>query len=447
MTQAVEAKKKIKILCISDHPMSPSGVGTQTLNIFRALLKSGKFSVVSLGGAVKHADYKPQKTEEFGDDWIIYPVDGYGNQEVVRSVIRNHRPDLVWFMTDPRFYYWLWQIENEIRPLCPMVYYHVWDNFPYPEFNKSVYVSNDAIVTISKLTSNIVKTVAPEVEELYLPHAVDGEVFQPIDADTLRKFRQTNFSFAKDKFIFFWNNRNARRKQSGTIIYWFKTFLDKVGHDKAMLLMHTDPKDEHGQDLHQIIHKLGLHEDHKVQISFEKIPPGALALIYNTVDATINISDAEGFGLATFESLACETPIVVNMTGGLQEQVTPVEEVTEELMLKRNREADPVTVYEHGVGIEPCSKTVIGSQQVAYIYEDRISEKDFVKALETMYNLSPEERKKMGKAGREHVLKNYNFDNFINTWIEFLEGVHEKHGSWNERKGYKTWELREIKSA
>ena len=35
----------------------------------------------------------------------------------------------------------------------------------------------------------------------------------------------------------------------------------------------------------------------------------------------MNISDAEGFGLATLESLACETPIIVNMTGGLQEQV------------------------------------------------------------------------------------------------------------------------------
>ena len=37
---------------------------------------------------------------------------------------------------------------------------------------------------------------------------------------------------------------------------------------------------------------------------------------------TVGISDAEGFGLSTFESLACETPIVVTMTGGLQEQVT-----------------------------------------------------------------------------------------------------------------------------
>ena len=44
----------------------------------------------------------------------------------------------------------------------------------------------------------------------------------------------------KGKFVCFWNNRNARRKQSGTLIFWWKQFLDKVGHDKATLLMHTD---------------------------------------------------------------------------------------------------------------------------------------------------------------------------------------------------------------
>ena len=48
------------------------------------------------------------------------------------------------------------------------------------------------------------------------------------------------------RFIFFWNNRNARRKMSGSVLWWFKEFLDEVGHDKAALIMHTDPKDPHG---------------------------------------------------------------------------------------------------------------------------------------------------------------------------------------------------------
>ncbi len=59
--------------------------------------------------------------------------------------------------------------------------------------------------------------------------------------------------------------------------------------------------------------------------------------------------------------------------------------------------------------------------------------------------MSKEERVKLGKAGRKHVMKNYNFKDFCNNWVETLEGIHEKHGSWESRKGYKAWTLKEIK--
>ena len=67
----------------------------------------------------------------------------------------------MWIMTDPRFWPWLWEIENEIRSVVPLVYYHVWDNHPAPKFNKVFYESNDLIATISKLTDDIVKEVSP----------------------------------------------------------------------------------------------------------------------------------------------------------------------------------------------------------------------------------------------------------------------------------------------
>ena len=149
-------QKKIKVLTISDHPLSPSGVGTQTKYFIVEMLKTGKFSFASLSGAIKHDEYKPTKVEEFGDDWVIFPVDGYGNQDVIRSVIRNQKPDILWFMTDPRFFPWLWEIENEIRSLIPMVYYHVWDNYPYPTFNKIWYDSTDVVVSIVPPTSSMI---------------------------------------------------------------------------------------------------------------------------------------------------------------------------------------------------------------------------------------------------------------------------------------------------
>ncbi len=61
--------KKIKVITINDHPLSPSGVGTQTKYVCEALLKSGKFEILSLGGAMKHRDYTPTTVDPYGENW------------------------------------------------------------------------------------------------------------------------------------------------------------------------------------------------------------------------------------------------------------------------------------------------------------------------------------------------------------------------------------------
>ena len=113
------------------------------------------------------------------------------------------------------------------------------------------------------------------------------------------------------------------------------------------------------------------------------------------------------------------------MTGGLQEQVTDGKEW-------------------FGFGIEPSSKSIIGSQEVPYIYEDRINGQEFSSTLETFYNLSQSERDKMGELGRKHVLKNYNLQQYHDSWEKIFDKVVKEHGSWNDRKNYKGWELTEL---
>jgi glycosyltransferase involved in cell wall biosynthesis len=419
--------KKIKIMTLGDMPFAPSGVGTQSRYIIESMLKTGKYKFICLGGAMKHQSYDPIKTEEYGDDWITIPIDGYGNQEMVRSIIRQEKPEILWFMTDPRFWGWLWEIENEIRPLIPMVYYHVWDNYPYPFYNKKFYDSNDFIACISKVTHDIVKTVSPDIKSEYVPHAVDTECFRKIDEEAVLEFAKNSFGDTLDpeKFVFFWNNRNARRKQSGSLLFWFKEFLNKVGKDKAMLIMHTEVGDPHGQDLVKIVDNLDLRNG-EVLFSQQKVDPQILSLLYNFADCTINISDAEGFGLSTLESLACETPIIVNMTGGLQEQVTNGEEW-------------------FGIGLKPTSKAIIGSQDIPWIYEDRLSQESVVDALVKIYEMKREERAELGAKGRNHVLENYNFENFSKRWDEIFTMISSEMGAWKTRKNYSGWELKEIR--
>jgi len=419
--------EKKTILVLSDHPLAPSGVGTQTKNFIETLILTGKYRFICFGGAIKHPSYEPQyiTDDRWGEhDWVVYPVDGYGSAESIRSILWTERPDLLWFMTDPRFYPWLWQIENEIRPLVPMVYYHVWDNYPAPKFNSKWYRSTDVIASISKVTYDIVNKVAPDVENHYIPHAVNDKVFRKIEQEHVEKFIEESFPEHAGRTVFFWNNRNARRKHSGTLLYWFNKFAEEVGPENVCLIMHTDAKDPNGQDLHQLIEDMGM-TDGRVILSSKKLPPQVLSMMYNMADCTINISDAEGFGLATLESLSCGTPIIVNMTGGLKEQVTDGEKW-------------------FGIGIEPAAKAVIGSQQVPYIYEDRVGEDDFLESLRTVYNMTPKERDEMGQAGIEHIKKNYSFEKFQNTWNELIDDIINRLGSWDTRKGYKAWEIKEV---
>jgi len=318
----------------------------------------------------------------------------------------------------------LWQIENEIRPLIPMVYYHVWDNYPPPKYNAKWYRSTDVIASISKVTHDIVDKVAPEVENYYIPHAVNDKVFRKVEQEHVDKFIEESFPEHNGRTVFMWNNRNARRKHSGTLLHWFNKFAEEVGPENVCLILHTDPKDPNGQDLNQMIEDMGM-TDGRVVLSTKKLPPEALSMMYNMADCTINISDAEGFGLATLESLSCGTPIIVNMTGGLQEQVTDGE-------------------HWFGIGIEPSAKALIGSQTVPYIYEDRISEEQFLEAMRAFYNMPVEERERLGMLGMKHVRDNYNYDDFQKNWLNLIEDITERFGSWDTRKGYKAWQLKEV---
>ena len=378
-----------------------------------------------MAGAIRHQNYNAIKTEEYGDSLIIQPVDNFGSPDQIRSILRTEKPDILLFQSDPRFFGWLWNIENEIRPHIPVIYLHVWDSKPYPTFNRPFYVSNDKIVTISKLTQDIVETVSPEIASEYLPHAVDPNIFKKMSAgDKMTAKINILGEKNKNKFVFFFNSRNARRKQSGSIIFWFKDFLDIVGKDKAMLVLKSDPYDENGQNLYEIVKFLNI-ENGEVSFIREMISSQNIAALYNISDVTLNLSDAEGFGLSVQESLACETPVIGTMTGGIQEQIFDGKKY-------------------FGVGLKPASRAIIGSQQIPWIYEDRVSGDDAVAAMIKMFEMSQSDRNELGKLAKQHVEKNYNFEKYQNRWVEIMLELHEKHGSWQTRKNYNSWEMAEI---
>ena len=159
-----EIRKKKKILLLSDDLRMSSGVGTMSREFVLGTLD--KYDWVQVAGAIKHpekgqvVDMNESIRKETGvkdASLKIYPVDGYGDQELLRFLIKSEKPDAILHYTDPRFWRWLYEMEHEVRQEIPIFYYNIWDDLPYPRWNQPFYESCDLIMNISKQTVNIVR--------------------------------------------------------------------------------------------------------------------------------------------------------------------------------------------------------------------------------------------------------------------------------------------------
>ena len=136
----------------------------------------------------------------------LYETFGYGSKVALRNILNQEEPDAIIHMTDPHRWDWLYDIENEIRENIPLLYYHVWDNEPFPKFLKSVYNSCDWIGCISNLTYECVREVHPNHKNFeYIPHGVSKKVFFEQDEKT-RKQNRSGFLGSDYDFVLFYYN-------------------------------------------------------------------------------------------------------------------------------------------------------------------------------------------------------------------------------------------------
>jgi hypothetical protein len=153
---------KKKILLLSDDLRLHSGVGTMSREF--VLGTAEQFDWFQLGAAIKHPDQgkiidvSEDVNKELGIDHAdvkVMPWSGYGDPQILRYLLETVKPDAILHFTDPRFWQWLYHMEHEIRQQCPIVYYAIWDDTPFPNYNWLSYASCDMILGISKQSHNI----------------------------------------------------------------------------------------------------------------------------------------------------------------------------------------------------------------------------------------------------------------------------------------------------
>ena len=353
-------------------------------------------------------------------------------------------------------------MEHELRQEMPIFYYNIWDDWPAPQYNEFFYESCDLIMNISKQTVAIVNDVwtknPPEDWQVtYLPHGVSTKYFYPITVfdNEYQSVKDMKKQLTTDKveFIFFYNSRNIRRKMPGDVVLAFKTFCDmlpKEKADKCALVMHTQPVDENGTDLPAVVRAIC--PEYKVYFSDKKLDPHQLNYLYNMADVTVNMASNEGFGLGTCEALMAGTPIILNVTGGMQDQCgfrlkdkhVTAEDYNEIKSFHDDRkwkDHPDLTWGEWVKPVWPSNRSMVGSPPTPYIFDDRCRFDDVAQAMKYWYDMDSEKRKECGMKGHEFVMSDESMMSSEAMSQNFIDHMDKAFEMWKPKKRYSIYKV------
>ena len=337
--------------------------------------------------------------------------------------LATEKPDLLFIFTDPRFFVWLFEMEDEIHQICPIVWWHVWDNYPYPEFNDVFYQATDLINCHSHMTYTMLKEKFPEKTN-FIPHSLPEHLFFKMSKNDIEMNKLSLLGEdRKNHFVGIWVNRNAKRKRPSDLLQAWAFFLDELeeneGHRDATLIMHTEPLDGEGPNLFKVTQMLGIQNN--VFFSRERIEFEKMNVLYNISDFCINTSYAEGFGLSTLESMMTGTPIIAPKTGGLTRQVVDYRDNS-----------------SNGVAMDIELKTLVGSQTVPYIYEDYVTNETIAKSIYEIYSLDEKQKNDMSNKVKAYADYEFLYQDTVDKWHTTMLDTIENF------KDIEKWNIEEI---
>ena len=472
-----EQRKKILLMC--DDIRTHSGIGTVAKEI--VIHTAHRFNWVNVGAAINHPD--AGKRFDLSHDTgqlagindasvILYPSNGYGNPDLVRQMLDIEKPDAIFIITDPRYWTWLFQMENEIRKKVPIIYLNIWDDYPAPMYNDAFYESCDLLMGISKQTVNINHLVLGEKVKdkmiCYVPHGLNHEIFKPLDKDNeeLIEFKKGLYGDKKIEFAVLFNSRNIRRKSVPDTLTAFKLFLDSLPKEKAnkcAFMLHTQPIDEHGTDLYAVRDMLFTDDEcSQIYFSDQRMSASDVNLIYNLSDAVILLSSNEGWGLSLTEAMMCGKPIIANVTGGMQDQMRFENEKGEWIDFDENFCSNHFGTYKkHGkwaFPVFPSNSSLQGSVPTPYIYDDRADFREAAKQILEVYALKTNQVDEFGshtrgfetyeevsKAAYEWVNSDESMMTADNMCKNVISHVNEVLATWKPKPKFELIKTEQIK--
>jgi hypothetical protein len=458
-----DKRKKIMLICDDIRVHSGiAGVGREVV-----LHTAHHFNWINIGGAIQHPDQGKrldlsQSTNETmgltDSSVIMYPTDGYGNPDMIRQLIKIEKPDAIMLITDPRYFTWLFQIENEIRKQIPITYLNIWDDYPAPLYNLPYYEACDLLMGISKQTVNINRLVLGDKANSrilkYVPHGLNHEIFKPLDKNdsNLKEFKKKLFKGKEYDFALLFNSRNIRRKQIPDTILAYRYFIDTLPIEEAKkccLVLHTDRVNDHGTDLDAVIELIANDDKYNIIFTDARFEAYQMNMLYNSTDAQILLTSNEGWGLSLTEAILVGNPIIANVTGGMQDQMRFEDEEGNWFTPSAEVPSNHLGTYKkHGewaFPVFPVTRNLVGSPQTPYIWDDQCRAEDATEQIKNVYSLTSEERKRRGLKGREWALSEEAGFTGEQQGKRIIEAFEELFSTWKPREKFEFINTIEVK--
>lgn len=467
-TSYIPKNKRKKVLLLGDDLRMHSGVATMLREIVTKT--SNHFNWLQLGGAINHPeqgkriDLSQATKDQFGvedPEVMIIPINGYGSPQMIRDLIKAEKPDVLMMMTDPRYYIWLFQIENEIRKHIPIVYLNIWDDYPAPLYNEDFYRSCDGFAAISKQTANINRIVLGEEAKdkliKYVPHGIDHNTFRPLtesdpDWNNFQNYKKQVLGGKEYDFVWFYNARNIRRKQTSDMFAAWNQFCEMIGPEKSKkccFLLHTQVSDENGTNLGAVKDLLIDEEKHGDIIFLDNIvTPQEMNFLYNMTDLTSLLSSNEGWGLSLTEAMMCGKMIMATVTGGMQDQMRFTDETGKWIDFNEDFCSNHFGTYkkcgEWAIPIFPACMSIQGSIPTPYIFDDRVDFREAAKGLVQAFQMGKEERERRGMLGRKWVTSDEAMMTAENMAKNTADCIDETLQNFKPRKSYTFTKVEEV---
>jgi hypothetical protein len=277
----------------------------------------------------------------------------------------------------------------------------------------------------------------------YVPHGIDSVCFHPLPKDdkALNDFRNKMFgSKGADEFVILYNSRNVHRKRTSNIILAYRQFCDNLPPQiaqKCSLVLHTEIMQDAGTNLLAV--KEALCPDYNIVFSPGKMTPQDMNILYNIADVTVNASSNEGFGLSVAESIMCGTPVIVTVTGGLQDQIGQTDNDGKDVVFTADFGSNNVGKFKnHGpwsYPVYPVTRLIQGSIPTPYIFDDLAKWEDFADGFMYFYMMGNKKREACGAEGRRWALNEGGL-NSKNMGAQFITAMEFVFENWQKPKNF-----------